>query len=308
MNLKIKGIGTYLPGFILTNDNISAKVEDTSSEWIKSKLGIEERRVSIKEPVSTLGYQAALNALEDAEMTPEEIDLIINITSSPEKIAPPTASIIHNKLNIKKDVPAFDMNAVCSGFVYGLSVAKEFSDKYENILVIACERYSANTNWNDKHCVFFGDGAGAVIVSKSDVGVFNYELFSNGRGKGMTGFSCEFAEPFIQKGKEVWEHAVEVLPDTIKIMTKKYGNNIDILIPHQPSINLLKEIAKKADFPFDKVKTIMHKYGNVASASIPIALEDALLNEQVKNGDRIMLLGVGSGWSWGSIVFHLEYK
>lgn len=310
MGIKISGIGRYLPERIITNDNIESRVKSTTSEWIKSKLGISERRVADLEDVSDLGWKAGILAITDARLTPDDIGLIIVSTSSPEKIAPPTASIIHKKLGIKSNVPAFDMNAVCSGFIYALSVAYEMSDKFKNILVIGCEAYSKNTNWNDKHSVFFGDGAGAVVINKSDK-IFHYDLFSDASGTGLTGFSCEIGKPFVQHGKDVWDQAVKVLPGVINDSLEKYNiptDNIKMLIPHQPSINLLKEIAKLAKFPFERVKTVMQKYGNIASASIPIALYDAIKNQEIKNEDKIMLLGIGSGWSWGSIILELEYE
>lgn len=310
-NVNIKGSGVALPSNIFLNNSIINGI-DTTDEWIKEKLGIEERRVaSESETVSTLGYSAAINAMKDAGIDKEDLDLIIVATSSPEKISPSTACIIHEKLNIEKNVPAFDVNAVCSGFVYAMTMGASFisSGMYNNVLIIATEAYSKITDWNHKHCVFFGDGAGAVVLGKSERGWISSEILANGNGTGMTGFVLEHGKKFNMNGKEVWEQAVKVLPPSIKSILKK--NNMDVseislLIPHQPSINILKIVAQEVGLPMEKVKTVMHKYANIAGASVPIAFHEAREDGQIKKGDKILFTAIGSGWTWGSILINYE--
>jgi 3-oxoacyl-[acyl-carrier-protein] synthase-3 len=200
---------------------------------------------------------------------------------------------------------------VCSGFVYGLTVAASMIDSgtCNRILLIATESYSKNTNWDDRHSVFFGDGAGAVILEKSEKGWIYSELQANGSGTGMTGFKQPLNEPFIMNAKEVWDQAVSVLPDSIKQVLSNTNTSIDeisMLVPHQPSINILKIIANDVNLPMTKVKTVMDRYGNIAGASIPIALHEALINNEIVKGDKILLTAIGSGWTWGTILINYE--
>lgn len=309
-NISIKGTSSYLPDRILTNEEISKSV-NTTDEWIFNKLGIKERRISgIEDSVSEMGYKCSLSALDDAGLNKEDIDMIIVATSSPEKISPSTACTIHNKLGIKRNIPSFDLNAVCSGFVYALSIASSLigSGAYNNILIISSESYSSHTNWNDQHCVFFGDGAGAVILGQSDRGWIYSKINSNGSGTGMTGFVMPLDNPFIMKGKEVWNQAIDVLPNSIREVlneTNLKEEDIKMIVPHQPSINILKTIAIDVCFPFNKIKTVMDRYANLAGASIPVALDEAIKKGEIERGDKILLTAIGSGWTWGSII--IEY-
>lgn len=309
--VTIKGIGSYLPSTIVANKELEAAV-GTTDEWVQSKLGIVERRVaSDQETPSTIGYEAALKALENANISKEDLDMIIVATSSPEQISPSTACIIHNKLNIKKNVPAFDINAVCSGFVYAISIAAPLisSGACKNVLIIATEVYSKVTNWNDQHCVFFGDGAGAIVLSSSEEGYVITQLQANGNGTGMTGFNLPLDKPFVMRGKEVWNQAIKVLPSSITDVLQEanlQASDLTMLVPHQPSINILKIVAEEVGLPMSKVKTIMDRYANIAGASIPIALEDAIAKGEIQIGDKIMLTAIGSGWTWGSILLNYQ--
>jgi 3-oxoacyl-[acyl-carrier-protein] synthase-3 len=309
-NVCLKGIASYVPPKVVTNFDIE-KLVDTTDAWIFSKLGIKERRVAEYENPSDMGTKAAVKAIEDAKISKEDIDMIIVATSSPEQISPATSCIIHKNLDISRNIPAFDINAVCSGFLYAISLASTLisSKQYKNILVIATEAYSKITNWNDKHCVFFGDGAGAVVLGYSENGWICSELEANGKETGMTGFVLPLNSKFIMNGKEVWEQAVKVLPQSIKNILEKSETNISdikMLVPHQPSINILKIIAKDVGLPFEKVKTVMHKYANIAGSSIPIALDEAIKNKEIIRGDKILLTAIGSGWTWGSMVINYE--
>ena len=306
-NIRIKGTSSYLPSNILSNEEIT-KTVNTTDEWIFSKLGIKERRISsAEETVSEMGYRSALLALENANMDKEDIDMIIVATSSPEKISPSTACTIHNKLKLERNIPSFDINAVCSGFVYAMSIASSLinSKSFKNILIIATESYSSHTNWSNQHCVFFGDGAGAVILGESKGGWIYSKIESNGGGTGMTGFTMPLEGPFIMKGKEVWEQAISTLPNSIRAVlfeTNLSVKDIKKIIPHQPSINILKIIAEQLEMPFEQIKTVMDRYANLAGASIPIALHEAIINGEIDRGDKILLTAIGSGWTWGSIV------
>ena len=295
----------------MSNAEISQKVS-TSDEWIFSKLGIRERRISdSEETVSEMGYRAALSVLKKTGIDKEDLDMIIVATSSPEKICPSTASTIHSKLGIEKNIPAFDVNAVCSGFIYAITLGSSLisSKGFKNILIIATESYSTHTNFNDQHSVFFGDGAGAVILGESERGWIYSEINSNGSGTGMTGFVMPLDKPFIMKGKEVWDQAISTLPISISSVlegTNLTINDIKMVVPHQPSINILKIVAGKNNIPFEKIKTVMDKYGNIAGASIPIALDEALSNNEIKKGDLILLTAIGSGWTWGSTIINYQ--
>jgi len=308
--VSIKSSCSYLPPKVVTNFDIAEKI-DTSNDWIYNKLGIKERRVAENESVSEMGYKVAVSAISNADIDKEDIDMIIVATSSPEKISPSIACTIHEKLKLKKNIPAFDINAVCSGFVYGLTVAASMIDSgtCDRILLIATEAYSKNTNWDDRHSVFFGDGAGAVILEKSQKGWMYCELQANGSGTGMTGFVQPLNSPFVMKAREVWDQAVSVLPNSISQVlsnTKTSVDEINMLIPHQPSINILKIIANEVGLPMTKVKTVMDRYGNIAGASIPIALHEAIEKNEIQKGDKILFTAIGSGWTWGTILVNYE--
>jgi len=309
-NVTITGIGSYLPPKVVTNADIVKDV-DTTDEWIYTKLGIRERRVADNESVSEMGTKAARKALLDANLDKEDIDLIIVATSSPEQISPATACAIHRKLGIKKNVPSYDINAVCSGFLYAISLSAPLVSvgAYKNVLIIATEAYSNITNWKARHCVFFGDGAGAVVLGPAEKGWMGGTIVANGSGTGPTGFVARLDEPFEMVGKEVWDQAAAVLPDSIREVLNSYSlkaEDITMLVPHQPSINILKLVAKEVGLPMEKVKTVMHKYANIAAASIPIALDEAIKKREINWGDKILLTAIGSGWAWGTMVVNYE--
>lgn len=309
-NVTIIGTGSYLPLKRVTNEEL-CEIIDTTPSWIEEKLGVKERRMANSISTSRMAYFAALAALDDARVNKEELDLIIVITSSPDQISPSTASVVHRRLNIIKDVPSFDINAVCAGFVYAISIASTLisAGAYKKILIVASEAYSRHTDFDDRHCVFFGDGAGAVVLGESHDGWMVSNISSNGSGTGMTGFHMPLNGPFIQKGREVWEQAIKVLPASIKEVLEEAGieaSEVDLLVPHQPSINILKYVAKELGMSMDKVKTVMHKYGNIAGASIPIALDEAIKLKEIVHGHKIVLSAVGAGWAWGSVLINYD--
>lgn len=306
-NVTIKGTGSFIPPKILTNKELEKSVK-TSDSWIYENLGIKERHISEVLP-SNLGYEASLLAIEDANILKDDIDLIIVATSSPDRISPSTACIIHEKLNLTRNIPAFDINAVCTGFIYGLTLAASLiqSGTYENILLIGTETYSRITDWSNRNCVFFGDGAGAVVIGHSKNGWIATELYADGKGKEI--FTVPIGGTFSMNGKEVFKQAVEVLPDSIIYILQLYNINIseiDMLVPHQPNINILKETSKKIGLPVEKVKLLMHKYANLAGASIPVGLDECKREGTIKKGNKILLSAVGSGWTWGSAIINYE--
>jgi 3-oxoacyl-[acyl-carrier-protein] synthase III len=310
-NITIKGTGSYLPSKRISNEELVKNI-DTTADWIKDKLGISERRhMDILENPSDMAYNATIKALANANLDKEDLDMIIVVTSSSEQLSPSTACILNNKLELKKNVPSFDVNAVCAGFVYGITLAASLisSGAYKNILIVATEGYSKITDFNHRNSVFFGDGAGAIILSSSDKGWISSELSANGKGTGLTGFSLKHGEKYTTVPKQVWDQAVDVLPKSIEsiLRTNEMSvNDIDLFIPHQASINMLNLIAEKVNLSKDKLKTVMNKYGNIAGASIPIVLDELNQSGELTEGSTILLSAIGSGWAWGSVLIKSE--
>jgi len=300
-NVNIAGIGSYLPDAIVTNEMLETWY-GANAKWTENHLGIKERRWSANnELTSDLAYKAALKAIEDSGLGKNEIDLMIIATSSPDRISPSTACIVAEKLEVS--CPSFDVNAVCSGFLYGLNIATPLIEAgaYRNILLIASETYSKITNKESRDCVYFGDGAGAVVLSKSDEGWITTKIYSDGRGK--EAFTTPIGGKFKMNGKAVFETGTNNLPIAINDILQT--NNIPIdkvafLVPHQPGIKMLEVVADKVGLPFEKVITVMDKYANTAAASIPIALDTLVKSGKVVDGDTVLLASIGSGWTWGA--------
>lgn len=314
----IRGIGSFLPENIVTNEQIEKTIE-TSSTWIEQKLGIKERRVAGSGTSSSdLGAKASIRAIQDAGLTVSDIDLILCVTSTPDRLSPSTACLIQEKIGAFNSA-AFDLNAVCSGFIYGLEVSNSLlkTKKYSNILLVACETYSKITDWSARNCVFFGDGAGAVILQDAE-SIFDCIIRADGRGKenftvrGGGSFlpashqTVDDKEHFFKmNGREVYKTGIKVLPESILELLSR--NCIDIseinhLVPHQPSINILKETARIINFNFEKVAKTMHIYANTAGASIPVTLDHLNKNGKLNFDDMLLFAAVGSGWTWGSAI------
>jgi 3-oxoacyl-[acyl-carrier-protein] synthase-3 len=299
-NVGIKGIGSFTPNTIITNEDIDKLDIGTDANWTKEKLGIEERHVIFDGCTSDLAYEASLNAIMDAGIMISDVDLIILATSSPDRISPSTASITANKLGIK--CPAFDINAVCSGFVYGMQLSTNLiiSKQYKNILLIGAETYSKITDWGDRNCVFFGDGAGAVIISKMDNNWVYTDIYGDGIGNEI--FTCHHGDTFKMNGKAVYDFATQILPQTILDTLKSVDltvSDISWIVPHQPSINVLRKTANILNLPIEKVVLNMTKFGNCAGASIPMALDKLYKESKIENGNILVMPAVGSGWTWG---------
>jgi 3-oxoacyl-[acyl-carrier-protein] synthase-3 len=302
-NIGVIGIGSYTPEKVLTNEDIDLLGGDTDAQWTKKMLGIEERRVVEDEYPSDLAYHAAVNAIQDAGIDKEDIDLIIVATSSPDRISPSTAIIMAKRLGIKK--PAFDINAVCTGFVYGIQMASSLinSGQYKNILLIGADAYSRITDWKRRDCVFFGDGAGAIILSEVKEGWIHTDLYGDANGK--EAFTCHHSGTFRMDGKAVYDFGTSVLPTTIKSSLEKLNipkEDVAWIIPHQPGHRVLLKTAELLDFPVEKIVFNMTKFANTAGASIPMALDSLYKNNKIKSGDILVMPAIGSGWTYGVSV------
>jgi 3-oxoacyl-[acyl-carrier-protein] synthase-3 len=305
MSIKIVGLGSYLPEKILTNSHIDDTGIGTNDEWTYKNLGILERRISEETELSSdLAVNSSLNAIKDAGLNVEDIDFIIMATSTPDRISPSTACLLQEKIGAF-NAACVDINAVCPGFLYGLQIAKGLLSigQYKNILLVAAETYSRITDTNNRDCVYFGDGSGAVVLSSSNNAWIASKIYSDPTGK--DGFMTPINSTFIMNGKAVFEAGLKNLPLAIKEVWSNLNinvNDIKYLVPHQPSIKMLQSIAKSVDIPFEKVVTIMDRYANIAAASIPMALDTIVKQGKVNNGDILTLASVGSGWTWGAGV------
>jgi len=320
-NVKIIGTGSFVPETIYTNEYLATMVK-TNSKWIFETLGIKERRIArTDEATSDLGAKAASNAIENAGLKCDDIDLIIVATTTPDRLAPSTACIIQDKIKAYNSA-AFDIAAVCSGFLYGMAIAAQFiaANTYDNILVIGADTFSKITDWKKRDCVFFGDGAGAAILShaKNGEGFISTKLFADGRGRNVWTIPAGGSEfpatletinqrlhYFQMNGQEVYNTAVNVLPKAILEVLEDSDTNISeikYIIPHQPSIGILKETAAKLGIDFAKVLTNMDRYANTSGGTIPILLDETNRAGKLLSGDKILFAAVGSGWTWGATL------
>jgi len=312
---KIIGTGSYLPKKILTNHDLESVV-DTSDSWIRSRTGIEQRHIAAEnEMASDLAINACLKAIESADISADKIDLIIVATTTPDMTFPSTACILQSKLGIK-DCPAFDVQAVCSGFVYALATADMFirAGRCNTALVVGTEIYSRLLDWNDRStCVLFGDGAGAVLITKSDQpGILSSHLHANGSHYNALSLPGNISHgkiqgnPFItMEGNTVFKFAVKVMEEIVYEALSE--NNLQIsdinwLIPHQANIRIIQSTAKKLGIPMDKVVTTIAKHGNTSAASIPLALDIAVRDKRIKPNQYVLLEGVGGGFTWGAVL------
>ena len=320
-NVKIIGTGSYTPSKVFTNEYLSG-ILSTTPEWIEENLGIKERRVAKDDEfTSDLASQAAVKAIENAGLNKDDIDLIIVATATPDRMAPSTAAIVQDKIQAYNAV-AFDISAVCSGFLYAMSVASQFiaSGVYDNVLVIGADTFSKITDWTRRDAVFFGDGAGAAVLSHANAseGFLAFRLYTNGRGKWNFTIPAGGSEMpatektvkeklhyFQMNGKAVYETATEVLPKAIEQVLNDTGltiSDIDLMVPHQPSIKILQKTAEIIGLPFEKVMTNMDKYANTSGGTIPILLDELNRSGKIKKGDVILFAAVGSGWTYGASI------
>ncbi|OQW39859.1 MAG: 3-oxoacyl-ACP synthase [Proteobacteria bacterium SG_bin4] len=315
MYSRITGTGSYLPEKILTNADLERMV-DTSDEWIRTRTGITQRHIARDDQVaSDLALYASQNAMQAAGVSSEDIDLIIVATTTPDMIFPSTACILQNKLGIE-NCPAFDVQAVCSGFVYALATADMFvsSGKCRNALVVGSEIYSKILDWNDRNtCVLFGDGAGAVVLSQSDQpGILSSHLHASGShsnilsAPGCISGGRVQGNPYINmEGNAVFKFAVKVLEEVVQEAVEKnnlQSTDIDWLIPHQANIRIIQSTAKKLGLPMDRVVVSVDKHGNTSAASIPLALDIAVRDGRIQRDQLLLLEGVGGGFTWGAVL------
>jgi len=315
---RIAGTGGYLPERVVTNQELEAMV-DTSDTWIQERTGIKRRHIAAdQEKTSDMAVAAAGKAIEAAGIEVSDIDLIIVATTTPDKVFPSTACIVQRRLGLKK-IPAFDVHAACSGFIYALDVATRFitTGGARNALVIGAETYSRILDWTDRAtCVLFGDGAGAVVLrAAGEAGVLSTHIHSDGEYEELlhvpAGISSGYENvqkeaAFIQmKGNEVFRKAVATLGSIARETLA--GNNvrkedIDWLVPHQANLRIISAAAKKLGLPMDRVIVTVDEHANTSSASIPLALDVAIRDGRIKRGDLLLFEAFGAGFTWGSAL------
>ncbi|MCF8177054.1 MAG: ketoacyl-ACP synthase III [Sulfuritalea sp.] len=318
MHARISGTGSYLPGDPVSNaDLIAAHGLDSSDEWIVERTGIRSRHLA-EAGVSTsdLALQASVRALEAAGRKPNDVDLIIVATSTPDCVFPSSAALLQHKLGIVNGAPAFDVQAVCSGFVYGLTIAEKFilSGSHKCALVVGAEVFSRILDWKDRGtCVLFGDGAGAVVLEASDEpGLLASALHADGSHHGILSVPGQLSggvaigDPFLRMdGQAVFKFAVKVLADVANEVLAAAGlktAQIDWLIPHQANVRILQATAKRLHLPLEKCIVTVDRHGNTSAASIPLALDQSVRSGQIRSGQNLLLEGVGGGFTWGATV------
>ncbi|MDE0926147.1 MAG: ketoacyl-ACP synthase III [Methylophilaceae bacterium] len=311
MNSRIAGTGSYLPTKILSNKVLETMV-DTTDEWIFTRTGIRQRHISSSdEMTSDLAAHAAKKAIASAGINAADIDLIIVATTTPDKVFPSVATMVQQKLGISNNCPALDMQAVCSGFVYGLSTADNFIKAGANkcVLVVGADTMSKITDYTDRgNCILWGDGAGAVILQTSqEPGVISTHLHANGNYEAMLHVprNAEGPDTIAMEGNAVFKMAVNTLDqivDETLAANNMQKSDIDWLVPHQANIRILKATAKKLNMAMDKVVVTVDKHGNTSAASIPLALDVAVQDGRIKRGDVILMEAFGGGFTWGSAL------
>ncbi len=320
----ITGTGSYVPEKVVTNDDL-AKMMDTSDEWIYSRSGIKQRRIARPdEATSDMAAAAGKNAIESAGLKPEDIDLVIVATVNPDMPLPNTACIVQTKLGIRTNIPCFDIEAACSGFVYGMEIATRMmqSGHYKNALVIGAEKLSSMVDWEDRAaCVLFGDGAGAVVLTLTDdenVGVLDTVLGADGSdnmilavpagGSAMptSAETVKNKKHFLHmEGREVFKHAVKIMQEKSFEVLERCGvkpEDITLMIPHQANIRIIEAVTKRLNLPKEKVYVNIDKYANTSAATIPIALDEVVRGGMLKKGDLLVLVAFGAGLTWGATL------
>jgi len=310
---KIIGVGSFLPKKVLTNKDLE-KTLDTTDEWIISRTGIKERRiVGPDELTSDLAFEAAKNAINNAKINANEIDLIIVATTTPDKIFPSVACNVQTKLGIK-NCPAFDIQAVCSGFIYALSVADNFikTNSAKNILVIGADSMSKITDYSDRsNAILWGDGGGAIVLSASnEKGILSTHIHADGQYEKLLhvpkkDIKNKIHEKIEMQGSQVFKIAVNTLDrivDEALTVNKLKKADIDWLVPHQANIRILEATAKKLEMSMDKVIVTIDRHGNTSAASIPLALDEGLKNNKIKPGHLLLMEAFGGGFTWGTAL------
>jgi 3-oxoacyl-[acyl-carrier-protein] synthase III len=326
MGIRISGIGAYVPRRILTNHEL-AKTVDTSHEWIAAKTGILERRISEPgESPSDLGCEAARRCLADAGVAGRAVDLIIVACATPDQSQPAVACLLQRKLGIAEgQCPAFDVNSVCAGFVFAHNVAQSMmlgdSARYRHVLVVGADAFSKILDWRDRRtCIFFGDGAGAVLLTRTeeDSRRIRFLLGSDGRGSGCIEVPAggtrmpvtpqvlaERLNTFRMDGPKVWDFAVETVPRAIRALVAEHGlhpRDLGLLVLHQSNLRMIEAMMAALELSMEQTVTTVETYGNTAAASIPLTLKKAAELGRLRPGDRVVLCGFGGGLSWGAAL------
>ena len=304
-NVGFLGMGVYLPPKVLTNQDLE-KIVDTNDEWIRTRTGIEERRIaSDEETVTKMSYQSAVEALDESGLNAEDVELIIVATATSEHQFPSTACMVQEKLGAKKAV-AFDISAACSGFIYGVVMAMQFMNNgvYKNALVIGAEKLSGIVDWTDRATnVLFGDGSGAVVLGEvpDGKGILSFELGSDG-----TGGKHLYGDPCIHmNGREVYKFAVRQMGESALNVVEKAGlkkEDVDFLVPHQANIRIMESARERLELPKEKMSVTVNRFGNTSAASIPISLYHDAKEGRVKDDDVLVLVGFGGGLTWGALT------
>ena len=315
MYAQILGTGSYLPAKRVSNDDLAKRI-DTSDEWITTRTGIKARHLAAdNEKTSDLAVQAALKALEDAEIPAQEIDLIIVATATPDMQFPATATIVQNKLGIE-GCPAFDVQAVCAGFMYAITTANAYirSGMAKKALVIGADIFSRILDWNDRAtCVLFGDGAGAVVLGASEeAGIIHSKLHANGAHLDLLKVPAQMSEgavcgsPFVtMDGQGVFKFAVKQLAAVADEVITEAGysaDQIDWLVPHQANKRIIESTAKHLGLSMDKVILTVAEHANTSAASIPLALDAGIRDGRIRRGQMLLLEGIGGGFAWGALL------
>ena len=323
-SIVISGTGRYVPEKVLTNDDLS-KFLDTSDEWIFERSGIRRRHIAADgEAASDMALRASRNALEMAGIDASQIDLVVVTTVNPDMAFPSTACLLQAKLGIRNNIPCFDLSAACSGFVYGVEVATRMmqSGMYKNALVVSSEKMSSSVDWQDRStCVLFGDGAGAVVLRASDaenIGIVGTVLGADGSdtamlcmpaGGSLLPTSADTVEKrlhFVRMdGREVFKHAVKIMQEKALEVLDRCGvsaEQVSLLIPHQANTRIIQSVAKRLNIPSEKVYVNIENYANTSSASIPIALDEAMRGGRIKRGDYVLFVSFGAGLTWGATL------
>ncbi|MEE2804005.1 MAG: beta-ketoacyl-ACP synthase III [Pseudomonadota bacterium] len=315
---RIAGVGGYLPERILTNAEISKSIE-TSDEWIRTRSGIRERRIAADtEFTCDLAEKAASRALQSAGRDPEEIDLVVVATTTPDQVFPSTACLLQARLNIG-DCPAFDIQAVCAGFVYALDIVNKYiaCDAARCALIVGAETFSRILDWTDRStCVLFGDGAGAMIIeAAAEPGIRSTHLHADGAYTGLlqVPVGVSTAHSTLAQGRaytemhgaEVFRWAVKAMGDVVEEALRHNQidqSEVDWLVPHQANLRIISATAKRAGFDMERVVVTVDRHGNTSAASIPLAFDEAVRDGRIKRGHNVLLEGFGGGFTWGSVL------
>ena len=314
MNAKIIGVGSYLPDKVLTNFDLE-KIVDTTDEWITQRTGIHKRHIATEgQSTSDTAVEAVKRALANAQISITDIDMIICATTTPDLTFPSTACLVQNKLGLDKPIIAFDIQAVCSGFIYALSIANDMmrGGKIRHAVIIGADKMSSLIDWQDRStCVLFGDGAGAVVLQATEeTGIIDTEIKANGTYsdilKTTGGASTTAAAGNIyMDGRGVFKHAVEKMTSSIREITARNNMTLDdiaLIVPHQANYRILSLVAEKLNIPDDKFMLTIGEHANTSSASIPLALDVALKQRKINKGDSIILEALGGGLTWGAVL------